>query len=177
MQKHIVLTLTGRDRIGIVDHVTEIILEYNGNVQASKMAHLGGEFAMLMLVTVAENNLQKLKTGLDALKVEGFQVETRETEPESGEKFSGWLPYELKIHGADHEGIIHHITHYLAQNEMNIESMDTGMIQAPMSGTPLFTMTAVIIAPPTLALHKCKEELDHVCDNVNVNYEISPYTG
>ena len=41
MGMHLVLTLTGPDRIGIVEHITEIILSYNGNVESSKMAASG----------------------------------------------------------------------------------------------------------------------------------------
>ena len=50
MQKTFVLTLTGPDRIGFVEKVTGLLLERGGNVETSRMARLGGEFAILMLV-------------------------------------------------------------------------------------------------------------------------------
>ncbi|RME50099.1 MAG: transcriptional regulator, partial [Caldilineae bacterium] len=55
MRKHLVLTVTGKDRPGLVDYVTKILLEFDGNVEASRMARLGGEFAMLMMVSVPED--------------------------------------------------------------------------------------------------------------------------
>jgi glycine cleavage system transcriptional repressor len=50
MRNHLVYTLTGSDRIGIVEEVTKMLLDHGGNVETSRMVRLGGEFAMLMLV-------------------------------------------------------------------------------------------------------------------------------
>ena len=52
MKRNLVLTLTGPDRIGIVDRVTGLLLDRGGNVETSRMARLGGEFAVLMLVSL-----------------------------------------------------------------------------------------------------------------------------
>ena len=54
MQKNFVLTVTGPDRIGIVERVTGLLFEHGGNVETSRMARLGGEFAILMLVSMPE---------------------------------------------------------------------------------------------------------------------------
>ncbi|HPG41716.1 MAG TPA: ACT domain-containing protein [bacterium] len=177
MRNHIVLTLTGPDRIGIVDQVTHIILNHEGNVEASKMAHLGGEFAMLMLIAVPASTFDKMQDQLATLMQQGFQITLRKTERDDAQKYNGWLPYQVKIHGADHEGIIHHITHKLAQQGINIESLDTNMIPAPMSGTPLFTMSAIIVVPPQLPTRQWKTILDGLCNELNVNNEVIPYTG
>ena len=71
MPKNIVLTLTRRDKIGIVDNVTSLIVKRDGNVESSRMTRLGGEFAMLMLVTVSDgefsgslNNLTRPESGV-----------------------------------------------------------------------------------------------------------------
>ncbi len=76
MRKNIVLTLTGSDRLGIVESVTKMLLEYDGNVEASRMARLGGEFAMLMLFSLPEENLPRLEKGIQSLASQGFKVTT-----------------------------------------------------------------------------------------------------
>ncbi len=177
MKKYLVLTLTGTDRIGLVDHITDIILKDDGNVEAGKMARLGGEFAMLALVAVPGGKKNHLSQQLDGLKSEGFQIVVKETRREQTQKYSGWLPYKLDVHGADHEGIIHQIAHDLAEQGVNIESMDTGMVQAPMSGTPLFFMSAIVLVPPALVFQTFREGLERTGDEENVNCEISPYKG
>ncbi len=176
MRKNLVLTLTGPDRVGIVEQVTKILLDYDGNVDESRMARLGGEFAMLMLVSVPANSFEALRQGVDGLATAGYKVTTRETQRGHAAKYAGWLPYHIQVNGADHEGIIHHIAHYLAEQGINIERMDTSMVPAPMSGTPLFKMTAVVMAPPQLP-PDWREALLDVGDKLNVETEVSSYTG
>ena len=176
MNKHLVLTLTGHDRIGIVESVTKLVLDFKGNVEESRMAHLGGEFAMLMLISVPETDYEELEKSLKNLQGENYIVTTCQTQQGDPGKLAGWLPYQVIVNGADHEGIIHHITHYLADNGINIETMDTHMVKAPMSGTPLFMMDGIVIVPPHLK-NTWQDNLFDVGDELNVDIEISAYTG
>ncbi|MBI5945131.1 MAG: transcriptional regulator [Chloroflexi bacterium] len=171
MPKNIVLTLTGRDKIGIVDHVTSVIAGHGGNVEASRMTRLGGEFAMLMLVTVSDSELSNLNGDFQSMRSEGYQVTLLETESDS-KKFAGWLPYEIEVTGADHEGIIHEISHHLATQNINIENMDTSSAPAPMSGTPLFMMKGIVLVPPHLNFHVLSDELEEIGDKLNVNVKV-----
>jgi len=171
MSKNIVLTLTGKDKIGLVDHVTSVVVKRGGNVEASRMAHLGGEFAMLMLVTVADDQFAHLDADFQGLRSEGYQAALIPTEDES-KKFAGWLPYEIEVTGADHEGIIHEVSHHLASQGINIESMDTSSTPAPMSGTPLFMMKGVVLVPPKLNFHDWSDALEEIGDKLNVNVKV-----
>jgi glycine cleavage system transcriptional repressor len=177
MRKSLVLTLTGPDRVGLVDYITKLLLTYNGNVESSRMARLGGEFAVLMLVSAPEAEFEAMREGVRGLRDEGFKITTRETQRGVSQKFAGWLPYRVAVYGADHEGIIHNITHHLAEKGINIESMETGMTPAPWSGTMLFTMNGVVLAPPTLSGTEWREDLAEIGDNLNVDIEVTPYTG
>ena len=60
MDTNIVFTLTGPDRIGLVEHVTRLMLGLDGNVETSRAVRLGGEFAILMLVTLPAENVGAL---------------------------------------------------------------------------------------------------------------------
>jgi glycine cleavage system transcriptional repressor len=177
MRKNIVLTLTGSDRVGIVDSVTEILVKFDGNVETSRMARLGGEFAMLMLISIPEEHLGNLEKGVLNLQEQGFQVTTKLTEQSYAQKYAGWLPYQIEVHGADHEGIVHQVAHYLTQRGINIESMDTGIIPAPMSGTLFFSMNAVVLVPPNLPHKEWQAHLDDVADDLNVEITVAAYKG
>ena len=171
MPKNIVLTLTGRDKIGIVDNVTSLIVKRDGNVEASRMTRLGGEFAMLMLLTVSESGFAALDQDFQQLRAEGYQVSLLQTEDDP-KKYAGWLPYEIEVTGADHEGIIHDISHHLATQGINIENMDTSSAPAPMSGTPLFTMKGVVLVPPGLNFHVWSDALEEIGDKLNVSVKV-----
>ena len=173
MNKEIVLTLTGHDRVGIVDEITDLFVKYGGNVETSRMARLGGEFAMLALVAVDEKNLPDLESDFSKLRDEGFQVTLLQTEDDHTQKYAGWLPYQVEVLGADHEGIIHEITHHLAGQGINIEDMETSTAPAPMSGTPLFKMHATILVPPKLPFHQWSDALEEIGDTLNVTVEVT----
>jgi glycine cleavage system transcriptional repressor len=177
MEKNLVITLSGKDRIGIVDRVTKEVLEYGGNVEASRMARLGGEFAMLMLVSIPAQKFEKLKERIHGLEDDGFSVVTCQTKQNDPVKYSGWMPYKIEVSGADHEGIIHHVTHRLADHRINIETMDTGMVKAPMSGTPLFMMSATVLVPPSFSFSALRDDMTIIGNELNVDIEVSPYKG
>ena len=171
MPKNIVLTLTGRDKVGIVESVTNVIAKRDGNVEASRMARLGGEFAMLMLIALPDNQFTNLEQDFQPMRTEGYQVTLLQTEDDS-KKYAGWLPYEIEVTGADHEGIIHDISHHLAVQGINIENMDTSSTPAPMSGTPLFMMKGVVLVPPKLTFHVWSDALEEIGDKLNVSVKV-----
>jgi glycine cleavage system transcriptional repressor len=175
MPKRFVLTLTGSDRIGLVEHVTELILDCGGDVQASRMARLGGEFAMLLLVAIPDAKTEQLSASMENLAGEGFKVSVTETEWGVAARRKDWLPYLIEVRGANHEGIIHEIAEHLSGQGINIESIDTNVVPAPMSGAPLFTMEAIVVAPPDLPKHKWQDQLEEVADRLNVDLEVSVY--
>ena len=177
MQKHLVVTVSGQDRPGIVNYISKLVLEYHGNVEASRMARLGGEFAILMMVSVQEDKFDALRDGIRHLQDEDYQVTMHETERGTSVKYNGWLPYQIEVTGADHEGIIHELTGYLTEHKINIETMDTDVIKAPMSGTPLFKMVGLIVVPPELSYSELKDALVHIGDKLGVDTDLSPYAG
>ena len=175
MRTDIVVTLTGTDRVGIVEEVTAAVLKLEGNVETSRMVRLGGEFALLMLVSLPAERLAELDGAVSALAAQGFQVTTsptQRTEPQHG----GWLPYQVSVTGADHEGIIHEIAQGLSQLGINIESMDTGTAEAPVTGSPLFSMTALVLVPSTLSEDEWMAALAEAGDQANVDIEVSSGT-
>lgn len=151
MQTSIVLTLTGPDRIGVVEDVTAAVLELNGNVENSRMARLGGEFAILMLVTLPSENADRVDAALRHLTDQGYKLTSSPTEETADVAHPEWLPYRIEVEGADHEGIAHEIARGLSRLGINIESMETGTSRAPLTGTQLFRMTALVSVPPAVA--------------------------
>ena len=77
MRTDVVFSLTGPDRVGIVEEVTAILLDLGGNVGPSRMARLGGEFAILMLVSMPDTSPASLDDSLTRLTAEGYAVSAR----------------------------------------------------------------------------------------------------
>lgn len=174
MQRNFVLTLTGPDRIGIVDRVTGLVLGRGGNVETSRMARLGGEFAVLMLVSMPEDRFVGLDGDLESLAAQGYKITTTPAEGTFAEAHRGWLPFRIEVRGADHEGIIHEVAHYLSEHGINIESVDSETTRAPVSGSPLFAMTAEVVVPPGLADTGWELGLEAIGGRMNLGINVYP---
>ena len=57
MSVELVITALGEDRPGIVDELSNVLSTHQLNIEDSRMSVLGGEFAILMLVSGASNSI------------------------------------------------------------------------------------------------------------------------
>ncbi len=176
MNINIVLTLSGPDRIGIVEKVTGMLFANGGNVETSRMSRLGGEFAILMLVSMPPEKLASLENEMEILTAQGYKVTTTRTGRPRSEPDGNWRPCRIEVIGADHEGIIHQVARHLSERGINIESMDTETTRAPVSGSPLFTMTAMVAVPPGLTGRDWITSLEDEGRLLNVEIKISGLT-
>ena len=55
---HLVVTIVGPDKRGLVAEVTDTISESHANIVESRMMRLGGEFAMMMLLNIQTEKLE-----------------------------------------------------------------------------------------------------------------------
>jgi glycine cleavage system transcriptional repressor len=172
MRTNIVFTLTGPDRVGIVEEVTRVLLDLGGNVETSRMARLGGEFAILMLLSLPSERLGKIDMAMEHLTGQGYK--TTYTQPgQASDAYAGWAPYRVQVHGADHEGIVHDIAAGLSVRGITIESMETGTYPAPVSGASLFDMIALVLVPPGLDDAEWISALDQAGQRANVDIEVT----
>jgi glycine cleavage system transcriptional repressor len=171
MRKQLVLTASGPDRVGIVEKMTKLLLRFDGNVESSRMMRLGGDFAMLMFVTAPEDRIEELRDALSDFHYASFDVHTRLSEVSEPEETPA-IPCAITVLGADHMGIIHQITRYLAEQGLNLETVTTEVVAAPMSGSPLFTMSAVVKVPPHLEVADLREALEFIGDEVGVDTKV-----
>jgi glycine cleavage system transcriptional repressor len=171
-REFLVVTIVGPDRRGIVEKITAITVEYAANIEESKMARLGGEFAVIMLLSLPGEKEEQLLASLDALHEQELTIISRPTNLSRLEQFQGYVPYEITVLGADHEGIVHSVAQYITSECMNIETLDTRVTPAPISGVPLFSMRAVVQAPPDLTLPKLRQKLTALGDELGVDIEV-----
>ena len=168
-KEYFVVTIIGPDQRGLVARITEEIVAHDANIEESHMSRLGGEFAVLMLLSLTNGKSQTLLAGLERLKSDQVKVFVKETDLARLKVFEGFVPYEISVVGADHEGIVHHVAEYLAELRCQIDEMETHVTRAPVSGTPLFSMMAEVQAPPEIGLPQLRDQLEELGDELGVD--------
>src|SRR5688572_19690161 len=78
--EYLVFTAVGADRPGIVAELTALLAERGANVADSRMALLGGEFALIVLVAAPPEGIPALRQDLEAAAPRlGLQLVLKET--------------------------------------------------------------------------------------------------
>jgi glycine cleavage system transcriptional repressor len=167
-----VLTAIGADRVGIVDDLSGLVSARACNIEESRMAVLGGEFAVIMLVSGLPPALDQLSGDLAARGARlGLHVEMKATRgpvPEAGR------PYLLETVSLDTPGIVHTVTAALRKHGVNIESLETDTAPAPWTGAPMFRMRAHVVVGPSVEIGKLKEDLAHLEAGQDLDVRLRP---
>ncbi len=148
-----VVRAIGSDRIGIVEELTAVIEKFGCNIKESKMAVLGGEFTIMMLVSGKSDAVNYLFDHTFSAEVfKGFQIDVVKTEwPESSRT---GVPYLIETVSLDSPGIVRAVTSLLADEQINIEELETDVSSAPFTGAPMFSMTIrIILSGPKKAMY------------------------
>ena len=169
---HAILTAIGADRPGLVDEVSEFIFARGGNIEDSRMVNLRGQFAMMVLVGAPEQTILRLKSEIWQLQQQSkLQIELRPAS-EATTASAQAIPYRLTATAIDQPGLVHRISHLLRGATVNIESLETHLKPAPITGTPMFEMELIVSVPRSTSIAKLKEEVGGMCGELNIDFEL-----
>lgn len=169
----IVLTAVGPDRPGLINQLSAIVTEAGGNIEDTRMAKLGGEFAVLVFVTGSESKLvdvaeQRARIE-SSLGLSCFIKPTHENHnPPAG------LHYAFQVSGLDRPGIVESVSEVLAHRGINVSSLSSWVSHAPLSGTPMFMLEADLQVPPTVNLGQLRRDLADACERENLDFSLEP---
>jgi glycine cleavage system transcriptional repressor len=171
---YLVITAVGPDRAGLVSELSSLIHAAGANLEDSRMAVLGGEFALLLLVSGADAALGRVEARVRESERElGLTLLLKRT---TGPRtLKNVLPYEIRVSGFDRPGIVQSITSILAQRGVNVNALESRVTNAPESGTPLFVLEAVLEVPSELALSELRRELGSRCDEESLDLTLNPH--
>ncbi|GAA0290169.1 glycine cleavage system protein R [Pseudomonas rhodesiae] len=162
---HLVLTIIAADKPGLVERIAQTIAAQGGNWLDSRMAHMAGEFAGILRVSVPADNRQALVGALEDLSTHGIRVLVGEG---STAQAPASKPIVMTLVGNDRAGIVREITALLSRQGVNLESLSTGVTPAPMSGDLLFNAEALLQVPSSLPLETLQASLETLADDLMV---------
>lgn len=166
---HLVLTVIAADQPGLVERVAQCIAAHGGNWLESRMSRMAGQFAGILRVAVPAEGYDELVEGLQGLSAHGIRVMLAQSGIEPA---CTWKPILLDLVGNDRPGIVRDITRLLAELGVNLESLITEVMPAPMSSEPLFHAEAVLAVPLTLSLDVLQARLEGLADELMVELNL-----
>lgn len=170
---HLVITAVGTDRPGIVNDLSKQILESGCNISDSRMTILGGEFAVILMLSGNWNAIAKLEGSLPKLadRLE-LAVSSKRTEPRppSGNLIS----YMVEALTIDQPGIMHKVSDFFSSRSINIESLNSDSYNAAHTGTPMFSLNMTINVPADQSIAQLREQFLDFCDDLNMDGVMEP---
>ena len=125
-EQFLVLSALGPDRPGLVAEVTDYLSQHGGNVEDSRMAVLGAEFGILLLVSGTPEEIAAIERDLASLREKtGLQVISRPTKAPEDHRRAPTVPCLVTAEALDHEGIVRAVSRALSRVGVNIVSLET----------------------------------------------------
>ena len=172
----LVLTVIGDDQSGLVEALSRIVVDHEGNWEKSHLAQLGGKFAGIVMVTVPDRQADALIRDLEPLEDQGLlEITVEKVDREEPAAPSTLLSLELV--GTDHPGIIHDISHALAERNVSIEELETETTSAPMAGGVLFQAKAILRAPLDVPVQEIVGSLEALANKLMVDIHVNKQPG
>ena len=170
-KENLILTAVGPDQVGLVEKISQFIAQRGCNLEDSKMAVFCGEFALILLISGEASSLLKVANAYNELgALTGLTISVRK--PAANRAAAQSLPYRFTASCLDHPGVVHRLSGLLSQLNINIESMETKTYLAPVSGTPIFRMEAVLSVPPALNINRLRQQLDEIEREENIDIDL-----
>ena len=172
MNKTVVLTGVGRDRVGIVAELTQLLYQLGCNLLDSSMTLLRGEFALILMAELPpEVSLDTLEASL--LKIEkqlGMAIHVRQmNEDELREPHEQRNSFIVSVYGADKTGIVAKVARALADAGINItdvQTKSTGGIKK------IFVMILEVTAPAAASARSVEESLKKIASELDVDLSV-----
>lgn len=175
VMEYAVITAVGPDRRGIMDDLACSVASGGANIEETKAAILGGEFAVIMLVAGPAEAVEKLKSSMpDEFAAKDLSVAVKLTD---GPVHPRGLPYIIESVSLDTPGIVLAVTHVLRSHGINIEDLESLAEAAPLSGAPLFRMRIRINITPGARLSSLKDDLAKTAEEHDLDISVKPFQG
>lgn len=170
---HFAVTIIGKDRPGIVADTSEVLYALGCNVEDSSCTMLGGEFAMILIVShekpfskkqlEAQFAAKNTGTGLSAFIRPLKDDEVCYQEP------TGELCL-VSVYGSDKPGIVYRITRELADRKVNITDLNTKLIGSPAE--PVYVLMLEAALPPELSAEDITQLLENLKKELSVEISV-----
>ena len=168
-RSYMILLMVGKDRPGIVDDVSGLLFDKGANIEDSRMASMGGSFSIMTLFSCTVDQLKTIEVEVENFKKLGFEASLHEAEDPVAVEKRPELRLKIEVTAMDHPGIVQRVVNILSRHDVNIESLNTQVTKAPLSGAPIFDLALEAGVPVEKSVAKIKEELTALAAEMNMD--------
>jgi len=149
-----IMSITARDRSGIVAGVSESLVQMNGNIEAASQTVHRGYFAMILLVTLPESaDPQVLSETVRKAAGNALHVYVTEFVP-SPQAMSDSRKFIFTSVGPDRPGILNAVANCFASRQINIDDLYCFVENGD------FIIICAVSLPAEMDVHMVQDDLE-----------------
>ncbi|WP_115718229.1 glycine cleavage system transcriptional repressor [Gallaecimonas mangrovi] len=169
MSQFLVVTAVGEDRPGIVNELVKTASQCNCNIVDSRMAILGNEFSLILLVSGDWNAVARLESQLPVMaRDHNLLTMMKRTGQHQAKQYAHRLELVAITH--DRPGVISQLTQFMAEQQVDISSLSTSTVGEQLH------MTVRINLPDGAKLADFESSLAPLCQNAELDIQLSHLT-
>jgi len=164
--KRLILTIIGKDRLGLVEILSNTLVTHNANWLESNLSHLNGYFAGVVEIEVGAEDVQALALAL--LNINELKIDIHDdvgNEPPKGQEI------EFVITGNDRKGIVQELSSIIKHKGGSIIKFVSTRQVAPNWGGALFHAVAKVYLPMGMNADTVVEALEDLAADIIVDLE------
>jgi len=164
-----VITLLGRDRLGIVESFSKMVTEHGGAWCESRVLQVEGQFGGVFLADVKPENADLFESALrktfEAEFTLGIVRSAAGAQPQAVHN-----TFRVRVICSDRRGLLHQFAQLCTAREINIVELQTNLGPAPMTGLMMFEINAVGDTPVALGRAEFRDALEALGNDVVVDF-------
>ena len=176
--KKILITISGKDKPGIIAKVSGVLFARGCNLEDISMTLLEGQFAMMMTACLPSAPARvRVAQGLELLGAAPWSLDCHVTElkgetPRGKKHAKGSLPYMVTAFGKDRTGIVYEVSRALAGLRVNITDLDSRILGQGAKTT--YGMLLEVDIPGARNILKLKKVLASVSKRLKIEIQVKP---
>lgn len=175
MKEYRILFASGPDGPGIVHRVSSFLFEHDCNMEDSRMAVLGGQFALMLLFSGQATKVATLEGDLGLFQESaGLATQLLPARAPAEVTPMPALPVRVELVAMDAPGIMVQLAEILQRMRVNIESLEAHLAPAPASGTTISSVKLKIGVPRDVSPVEVKEALVELATKINLDIVFQP---
>jgi len=170
MSQSVLLSISGKDRAGIVRDVSEVLLHVKANIEDSSMTVLRGRFTMMLIVETPEDEgVGSLKAALAELEQRtGLTVQSQVLADDEAEQIPQEPDCVITVNGADKAGIVFAVTDAMA--DLGVSVVDVSTRSRSSNDGDVYMMALEAVAGDNI--EALREKLKKVSTSLSVSIEL-----
>ena len=167
-QKHVVITVTGKDKPGIVALISGELFKQGLSIDDTIMSILQGEFTMMLVAKPVVQRFSFAKFSKDLKKLgedNSLLISVRQSSFKN--QASDSPTYIVSVFGADKPCIVSAVSDYFGKKNINIADMKTLVTEYRK-----YAMLLEIDMPASVSFSKVEDDLTALAKKLNVHIDI-----